>query len=534
MKKYDVLIIGSGVAGLSAAIEVKSNGANVLVVTKNVPTACGSAQAQGGINFAISNDDSIQAHIEDTLKSSCGLGSIKHITKLCENSKKSLEWLNDIGVVFSKNDDTTFSQRRLGGSSHKRACYASDYTGLKIVQTLYDKALNIGVEFLSDGLLLNLIVEDDICYGATVLDIKTTLVKEIYSKSTILATGGYSAIYEGFTTNSYAVSGDGIAAAYRAGCKLSNMEFVQFHPTALKEKNILISESARAEGGYLLDAKEKRFVDELEKRDVVARAVFEKLKDGDVYIDLRHLGSSKINELLPQEVAIARNFANLDITKELVPINPAAHYSMGGIKVNENTQTNINNLFACGECADTQIHGANRLGGNSLLEAVVFGRVAGFESAINACKNNAYIKENSKQYQNDSAFINGVFNFSNQIDFYEKRSFMGKIFYKNIGLFRTDLNMKAVLSQIRQWQKEFNFMGISDKSTTYNTNLVDFIEFGNMLEISEIIAVSAISRCESRGSHFRIDYPQINPSFEKISVAYKIDGILAVDFEDLK
>ncbi|MDY0326716.1 MAG: FAD-dependent oxidoreductase [Arcobacteraceae bacterium] len=534
MKIYDVVIIGSGIAGLSAAIEAKSCGVDVLVVSKNVPTTSGSSQAQGGINFAINQNDSTQSHIQDTIKSSNALSKYTHIEKLCTNSEQSLHWLDNMGVVFSKNDDSSFAQRRLGGSSEKRACYASDYTGLKIIHTLYDKCLNLGVEFANEMMLLNLITENNICYGATFLDIKEGEVKEILSKTTILATGGYSAIFEGFTTNSYSVTGDGIAAAFRAGATLSNMEFVQFHPTALKEKNILLSESARAEGGYLVDSKGERFVDELQSRDIVARAVFDKLKEGDVYLDVRHLGSEKINELLPQEVTIAKNFANIDITKELIPINPAAHYSMGGIKVDINGKTTVKNLYACGECADALIHGANRLGGNSLLEGVVFGRATGEYSSKEASKITFAKQSNTKQFINDKTFINGVYNFSNQIDFYEKRTFMGKIFYKNIGLFRTDLNMKAVLSQLRQWQKEFNFMGINDKGKKYNTNLVEFIEFGNMLELSEIVVVSAISRCESRGSHFRIDYPQIHPSFEKISIAYRVDGILAVDFEDIK
>lgn len=529
---YDVLIIGSGIAGLSAAIKAKENGKNVLVVSKQAITVSSSVQAQGGINISLDSKDSISSHIEDTYKSSHNLANIDMIKILCEEAKESLEWIDSMGVVFSKDENGEFEQRRLGGSSHKRACYASDYTGLKIVQTMFDYALKLGVEFKEEMMLLNLIVEEDICNGATFLDIKTTLVEQILANSTIIATGGYSAIYEGFTTNSYSVTGDGIAAAFRAGCRLSNMEFVQFHPTALEENALLLSESARAEGGYLVDSDGKRFVDELQSRDIVSRAVFEKLKTSKVFLDIRHLGASFIKEKLPQEISIASTYANKDIINELVAIAPAAHYSMGGIKTNKSAQTDINNLFACGECADSLVHGANRLGGNSLLEALVFGKIAG-QSASNA-KVNKIVDTNTKQYLSDSAFINGVFSFSNQIDFYEKREFMGKIFYKNMGLFRTDLHMKAVLSQIRQWQKEFSFMGLDDKSRVYNKNLVEFIEFGNMLELSEIIVVSAISRCESRGSHYRLDYPDENSSFEKISVASRIDGILAVDFGDVR
>jgi aspartate oxidase len=262
-------------------------------------------QAQGGINISLDSKDSISSHIEDTYKSSHNLANIDMIKILCEEAKESLEWIDSMGVVFSKDENGEFEQRRLGGSSHKRACYASDYTGLKIVQTMFDYALKLGVEFKEEMMLLNLIVEGDICYGATFLDIKTILVEQILANSTIIATGGYSAIYEGFTTNSYSVTGDGIAAAFRAGCRLSNMEFVQFHPTALEENALLLSESARAEGGYLVDSDGKRFVDELQSRDIVSRAVFEKLKTSKVFLDIRHLGASFIKEKLPQEISIA-------------------------------------------------------------------------------------------------------------------------------------------------------------------------------------------------------------------------------------
>lgn len=532
---YDVVVIGSGGAGLSAALEAKKNGSKVLVVSKTFPTHSQTVQAQGGINAVLQEgEDSINTHIEDTYKASCELSKKENISFLCQNAKTSIEWLDSLGVPFSRDDEGKIAQRHFGGTKAKRTCYSSDYTGLKILHTLFDTALKEELEFLNEYMLLNIIVEEGLAKGVTLLDINTTEVVEVISKTVILATGGYSNIYNGFTTNSYATTGDGVASAIRAGAKLANMEFIQFHPTALKGSNILISESARAEGGYLVNSEGQRFVDELKPRDEVARAIDEQIKaNKEVFLDLRHLGLEKIQETMPQERRIVYDFLNLKLEEDLIPVNPAVHYCMGGIKVNLQGQTNIKNLYACGECAEAKIHGANRLGGNSLLEIITLGREVG-KNASTKSKDIVNTTSNSSQYQNDKAFINGVFHFPNKIDFYEKKEFMGKIFFKNVGIVRNDMHMKAVLSQLRQWQKEFAFMGLGDKSRVYNKNLVEFIEFGNMLELSEIVAVSAISRCESRGSHFRADHPFLVDGYKKSSLSYKIDGVLAVDFEDIK
>lgn len=529
----DVLIIGSGGAGLSAAIWAKKNGAKkVTIINKQFPTNASTAGAQGGINGVLYQEfDSVELHIEDTIKSSSNLANPKSVKLLCENAKDTILWLDSIGVAFSKTEDGKFAQRKLGASKYNRTSYCSDYTGLKIIHSLYDYALYIGVEFINEHYLLNLISDQKEVSGATFLDIKTAEVIEIFAKSVILATGGYSEIFNGFSTNSSASTGDGLSVAIRAGAQLTNLEFIQFHPTTLKHSSILISESARAEGGYLVNSDGERFIDELSTRDQVARAVYAQLEKGnEVYLDVRHLGVEKIKEDMPQERALAYEFEALMMESDLIPIKPSAHYSMGGIKTDINTKTSLKNLFACGECADVGIHGANRLGGNSLLEIISFGKIAGINASLNANNNTKDITKESEQYISDKNFIQGVYYFPNRINFYDRKEFMGKIFYRNIGLFRTDLNMKAVLQHIRQWQKELPFMGISDKNKIYNKNLVEFIEFGNMLELSEAIVVSAISRCESRGAHFRVDYPEQNPSFEMNSISYKADGVLAVDF----
>ena len=331
--------------------------------------------------------------------------------------------------------------------------------------------------------------------------------------------------------NSYSNTGDGIAVAYNSGVELSNLEFVQFHPTTLENSNILISESARGEGGYLLDKNENRFIDELKSRDEVSRAIYEKiLKNEKVYLDLRHLGLKKIKELMPQERNLAYEYSNIKIEDELLPITPAAHYSMGGIKTDIDGKTNIKNLYACGECAQANIHGANRLGGNSLLEIVVFGKIAGI-NASNMAKEVSPNCSGSQQLIKDKNLISKIYNYPNKIDFYEKKELLGLLLFKNLGLFRTDSEMQNLLNTLNDLLNNIGNMGIGDKSIKYNKNLVEFIEFKNLLQVSLLVTISAITRKESRGSHFRLDYPNQNEDYEKNSLI--INSKNAIEFESL-
>ncbi|BBG66858.1 succinate dehydrogenase flavoprotein subunit [Hydrogenimonas sp.] len=535
----DVLIIGGGGAGLSAAIAARETGASVTVLGKTYPTRSQTSMAQGGINAALGNvgEDSVEAHIADTLKSSHTLGNEEMIRRLCEEAPRTIAWLDSIGVPFSRLENGAVAQRRLGGASAKRACYAQDYTGLKLLHTLYDTALKMGVKFLDELFMLNFIVEENRVLGVTAIEMKSGEVKAIGAKSVVVAGGGYSGIYRGFTTNSSAATGDALAAAVRAGCVLSDMEFIQFHPTALKRSGVLISESARGAGGYLLNSAKERFVDELKPRDEVAKAIWEQIESGsDVYLDIRHLGEAFIEENLPQERKLAKLYEGVDPVTDLIPVKPVAHYTMGGIEVGSDHMTKVKGLFAAGECANAYLHGANRLGGNSLLETVVFGREAGENAAKFAGENGAEKVSSTGQFEKDSAFVAAIPNFTNQIDFYEKRDFMGKIFYRNAGIVRNEMGLKGVLSVIRQMQKELPFMGIADKSREYNTNLLEFIEFGNMVELAEIVLVCAIGRNESRGAHQREDFPkEDDEKFGGVhSLSWKEQGVLCNEFEGMK
>ncbi len=521
----DILIIGSGGAGLSAALSAKQKGSTVLVVGKSYPTASQTSMAQGGMNAALGNvsPDSIQAHIDDTIKSAHSLCNANMVKELCEDAPKSISWLDALGVPFDRTDKSQVAQRQMGGASSKRACYAQDYTGLKILHTLYDTCLKENIEMREEYFLLNLIVENKTVLGATFLNIVTGEVEAIHAKSTIIATGGYASLYKNFTTNSEGATGDGIAAVLRAGGSLSDMEFVQFHPTALRGSSTLISESARGEGGYLVNSKEERFVDELLPRDVVARAIASQMSKGEeVFLDLRHLGEEKLHKLMPQEVQLCKLHEDVDPVKELVPIKPVAHYSMGGIDVNEKLEvTGLKNCYAIGECSNAKVHGANRLGGNSLLEIVSLGRKAGINAVGGDCH---HTKTSDTQLKKDQEYIEGLFEeYPWEENFYTIQDDLGEKFYKYAGIVRDNTELNNLLNELRVIKADLDNMGIGDKNRENNTNLVDFLQFQNMLEIGEVVLDAALVRDESRGAHFKTAFPQKDDKLYKAHSLYWVE-----------
>jgi len=505
--KNDVLVIGAGGAGLVAALNAHNAGAKVKIITKEYPTRSQTCMAQGGINAVLPHvtNDSVEEHIKNTLKSAHGLGEEEMIKLLCEEAPKAVEWLDGIGVPFSRTQDGYIAQRRLGGASESRACYAQDYTGLKILHTLYDQVLASGIEILNERYMLNILKEMNSVTGISVLNIRSGEVEIYNAPSVILATGGYSKIYGSHTTNSKSTTGDGLAAALRVGANLLHMEFIQFHPTALKKSAILISESARGEGGYLLNSRGERFTDELAPRDEVARAIHEQIVNGeDVFLDIRHLGEEFINEELPQERKLAKLYENIDPVSELIPIKPVAHYTMGGVEVDKNSQTNIDGLFAVGECANQKVHGANRLGGNSLLELVVFGKSAGLHAA-EFTKNFDKSLDVNKYKETEEKLLQIVREHKNEIDFYQFREKIAELFYTKVGIVRNKADLQSAYEEIQEIKSQLPLMGASDKSKVYNTNLVEFLEFVNMLDVCELVLRSAILREVSCGAHFRVD-----------------------------
>ena len=527
---YDILIIGSGGAALSAALAAKESGANILVASEGYPTRSQTCMAQGGINAALGNSepDNPEMHIEDTIRASGRLASQGMVQALCEDAPATVAWLEKIGVPFSRTAEGKIAQRSLGGASSKRACYSQDYTGLKILHTLYDQSLKEDIEFLHEHHLLDFCLDDGKITGAAFYNIRTGDIITIDAKSVIVATGGYSGIYYGNTTNTYQSTGDGVAAALRAGAALSNMEFVQFHPTALKGSGVLISESARGAGGILVTESGERFVDELKPRDVVSRAIWNEISKGrEVFLDIRHLDEAFIDENIPQERKLCITYAGIDPVHTRIPIAPVAHYSMGGIDVDKRMMSSISGLFAVGECANAHIHGANRLGGNSLLEIVSMGRKTAKEATRFAHTRTDSI-QNRPQPQKR---IEHIMHAPDKIDFYAQREQLGRRFYTQAGIVRNGDQLQEALSHVREVQRQLPDMGITDHGKIYNTNLIERLKFENSLLLAEAILHAALLRQESRGAHFREDYPEPDPKYEKESLTTLEKGEIRTQFQ---
>ena len=525
----DVLIIGSGGAGLTAALAAKRTStqegvglgnASILVVGKAYPTNSQTSMAQGGMNAALGNveDDHISAHIADTIKSAHGLCNEDSVRHMCADAPATIEWLDSLGVPFSRLDNNkssidTVAQRQMGGASAKRACYAQDYTGLKILHTLYDTCLKENIDFLDEYYLLNLILKEDTVKGATFLDIRTGEVIQINAKSVIMATGGYGSIYHGYTTNAYGSTGDGVAAVLRAGGAVSDMEFIQFHPTALKGSSILISESARGEGGYLVNSEGERFIDELKPRDEVARAIFAQLQNGnDIFLDVRHLGEEKLMELLPQEVELCKLHEHVDPAKELIPIKPVAHYTMGGIDVDYALEINgIKGCFAVGECSNAKVHGANRLGASSLMQGAGDGYFIAPYTVSNYLADeitNKVPSTDSPEFveaENEAKAILDKFlniNGTQTASFFHKR--LGHIMWQYAGMQRNEEGLKKAQVMITDLKKEFwSDLKIPGKTDEINQELEKASRVADFIDLAILIVNDALNRKESCGAHFR-------------------------------
>ncbi|MBU0721060.1 FAD-dependent oxidoreductase [bacterium] len=509
---YDVIVVGSGIAGLFSALYAKKNGLNVAVLTKSNPFRSNSAVASGGINAVINlaEFDSVQNHVNDTIDGADGLSYKKIIESMCEDAPNIIAELKEMGVGFDEDKDGKIQQRPFGGASSKRTCYIADRTGSSIVQTLFLKCRNAGVHILSNHKFLNITQYKGKLSGVTVLRRHNSQVIAMACKSLVLAGGGYAGVFRGHSTNSQESSGDVIAAALRANMKLTNMEFIQFHPTTLAHSGALISEAARGEGGYLVDETGERFTDELMTRDKLSRAIVQHMLEGHkVYLDLRHLGEDVIDKKLPSAKKMALNGAGIDLSKELLEITPSAHYSIGGIWTRGDTSTDMPFVFACGECAATGVHGANRLGGNSLLEGAYFGRLAGKEAARVALKREflpidyAYVERELRRVE---LILNGdgIFNIN------AMRKNLGESLFKNAGVIRDENSLSSALEYTYYLMKQQYGLHCVNKDIHNNVELASILEFKNALVISEVMLLSALGREESRGVHFRSDFPNKN------------------------
>ncbi|MDK2795746.1 MAG: succinate dehydrogenase / fumarate reductase, flavoprotein subunit [Archaeoglobaceae archaeon] len=523
---HDILIVGAGLAGLRATISAAetSNKIDIAVISKLHPIRSHSVCAQGGTAAVMNEKDSFDLHAYDTVKGADFLADQDVVEFFVRQAPKEIILLEHWGLPWSRTPEGKIDQRPFGGHSFPRACFAADMTGFYEMHTLYGKAITYeNVKFYDEFFATSLIVENNAVAGLTAIDLKTGELVAFKAKAIVMATGGHERIYE-FTTFSHPSTGDGMAMAYRAGAPLEDMEFVQFHPTGLVPSGVLITEGARGEGGYLINALGERFMQryapkmmELAPRDVVARAEQKEINEGRgftgpygpyIALDLTHLGEEKINERLPLIRDVAKRLGGVDPVKEPIPVRPAAHYSMGGIKANIRTETPIRGLYAAGECACYSLHGANRLGTNSTAECLVFGGVAGEEAAKYAMSTNFQEFSKERVIAEEKRIYDGILGREGDERVPQLREEMRKIMDKKVGIFRVENELKSALKEIRDIKERFRNIRVEDKSKTFNTGLTTALELDFMLDLAEVTIISALARTESRGAHSRLDYPE--------------------------
>jgi succinate dehydrogenase / fumarate reductase flavoprotein subunit len=534
---YDVVIVGAGLAGLRAAIELGRN-ARVAVLTKVFATRSHSGAAQGGIGAALGNEeaDSWEWHMFDTVKGSDYLGDQDAIEIMARDAPRTLIELEHMGVPFNRTAEGRIAQRAFGGHTKdfgkapiKRACYAADRTGRVILDTLWEKNLQQGIRFFNEFQLLDLLVENGRCGGAVAYELATGAVHLFHAKAVLLATGGAGKIYK-TTSNAMASSGDGLAIAYRRGALLEDMEFVQFHPTGIYKMGILISEAARGEGGILRNGKGERFMEryaptikDLAPRDMVSRCILQEIRAGRgvdgkdyVHLDLTHLGEEVIGRKLAEITGFAKTYVGVDARREPIPVQPTCHYMMGGIATDadgrvlrDETGTAFPGLYAAGECACVSVHGANRLGCNSLLDILVFGRRAGKEILrfIPTAEPPRTPPGRTEHYM---ARIAQTLAQSGDRHYGAIQDELRAVMMDKVSVFRTEAGLLEALSTVRALQEHYRHIGLTDRGGLFNRELLDVLELGNMLDLAEVIIVSALFRQESRGAHSREDFPARN------------------------
>ncbi|WP_345993946.1 succinate dehydrogenase flavoprotein subunit [Sulfurimonas sp. HSL-1716] len=548
---YDAVIVGAGLAGCAAARELQNAGKHVAVITKLHPLRSHSGAAQGGINAALSDKDSIELHEFDTVKGSDYLADQDAVEFMCQKAPETIRWAERMGAAFSRTADGKIAQRPFGGQSSPRACYAKDRTGLTLLQTIYEQAFRAGVKFWDEWYAADIIYKDGKVSGVVAFNIRDMQMAIFNAKSVLFATGGYARSFK-INSNAHANTGDGLSIVARHGLPLEDMEFVQFHPSGLSGNGVLISEAARGEGGRLFNSKGERFMEryapnalELASRDVVSRAIMNEIREGRgvgprkdaVFLDVTHLGKELIMERLPELRDLAITFLGLDMIKEPILISATAHYSMGGIPVDipghvrKNNDEFVEGFYAAGECSCVSVHGANRLGANSVLEALLFGRFVGktMVEEIDSIPLRKATQEDANTALNEIIWI---LNNNGNETVPALRAELQDSMTHNAGAFRTQESLEEAVRKVKELRQRFKNIRIADKSKVFNTELQEAIELGHMLDYSAFIVESAVARRESRGAHYREDYLERDDvNFLKHTMAYMDkNGDLTLDY----
>jgi succinate dehydrogenase / fumarate reductase, flavoprotein subunit len=546
--KHDVVIVGAGCAGMRAAIEAHDAGADVAVVSKLHPTRSHSGAAEGGINAALGNagEDDPATHAYDTVKGSDYLGDQDSIELFTREAPGDIYQLEHWGALFSRAEDGRLAQRPFGAAGSPRTVFAADITGHVLIQVLYEQLVKRQVHVYDEYFAWQLVVNDDRCQGVIAWDLLNGGLKTIGAKTVVIATGGAGRLYR-TTTNAYACTGDGMAMALRAGLPLKDMEFMQFHPTTLYPSGILLTEGIRGEGGHLVNSEGDRFMKkyapnamELASRDVVSRSEQTEIDEGrgvngSILLDMRPIGAERILERLPSSRELAMTFAGVDPLHEPVPVRPGAHYHMGGVDTDNDGLTELTGLYAAGEAACVSVHGANRLGGNSLMETITFGRRAGRAAAQWALSNTTVSVPEAVERDAERE-LKEILGRTEGERPWKIRDELGASMLENFGVFRQEHKMAAQLEIIAGLRERYPRVIVEDKGDVFNTDLTQAIELGYLLDLAACMLTAGIARKESRGAHARpYDYPtRDDENFMQHSITRWVDDGPELTYRDVR
>jgi succinate dehydrogenase / fumarate reductase flavoprotein subunit len=561
---YDAVVVGAGGAGLRAALEA-SKGLRTAVISKLYPTRSHTGTAQGGMCAALGNveEDSPEWHAFDTIKGGDYLVDQPAAQLMCEEAIEAVIQLEHWGFPWNRTPEGKIDQRRFGGHTRnhgeapvRRACFAADRTGHMILQTLYQQCVKEQVRFFNEFYVLDLLrSEDGRTAGVVAYELATGELHVFRAKTVLFATGGYGRMFK-ITSNAHTLTGDGMAVCYRRGIPLEDMEFFQFHPTGIYKMGILLSEAVRGEGGIIINDQGERFMEryaptvkDLAPRDMVSRAIYQEIREGRgidgkdyVYLDVRHLPREVIEEKLPDVTEFARIYLGVEPTTEPVPIQPTAHYGMGGIPTNTDGQvvlgpeeTPVPGLYAAGECACVSVHGANRLGTNSLLDIVVFGRRGGAHGAAYAREADlAPLPERPEGRTED--MLKGLLTGTGGDSMADIRAQMQEQMFDLAGVVRSDDGLRTMQGLLANYRERYGRAVVMDKGRTYNTDLMEAVELGCLLDCADTLVAAALARDESRGGHYREDHPlRDDDHWLRHSLSYReADGSVRLEFKDVK